>query len=126
MKAFYFAYGKTNFGETRDLETNIELELNEIEGCGIALRKHYEYKSFPRKLKLKVTNNSNEELTIRIEKKFNNRVDIQVETLAADSENEFLVPIYHNENYLITEVVVAALATDNKDRSKVNFNLQVK
>lgn len=125
MNGFFFAYGQTNFGETRDLGTNIELGFNEIEGCGIAFRKHYEFKNFPRKLNLLITNNSDEELTIRIEKKFNNRIETRVETLPANSENKFMVPVHHNENDLITEIVVAALAQDNNSRSKLNYNVKV-
>lgn len=113
-KGFYFSFGgKNDFGEERELTEPLKANLNACEGCGISLisGKHINFNE-TEKLKLKITNNSDEDAFLRIEKKFLNATIPILQHI--DANNSCSITLFLNDtDKEMRELVIAMLRSDN-------------
>lgn len=113
-KGFFFGYGNNNFGYENSLTEVLSADLSLNEGCGIALiaGKHINFKDF-KKVHIKITNNSNSDICIRIEKKFLNDVKTGFENISKDSTIDVDLILDDNDKKM-KELVISALRVDNE------------
>lgn len=116
-KGFYFGWGNDNFGQERELNQKLNADLRENEGCGIAFiaNKHFIPQNVKSSIKFLVTNHSQYDVTIRIEKKFFDGVKTSYEKIEKNSKkqcNAFLSDSEKNSEGL-KEIVIAVLRCDN-------------
>ena len=88
-KGFAFGYGSENFGYELDLSKELEFNTKINEGYGIAFiaGKHINFEKAKR-IKFEIKNISNEDIIIRIEKKFYNDIKTGFESVDSDSSKK--------------------------------------
>lgn len=124
-KVFYFGYGHKNFGYDKELGHNLEVSFDEIEGSGIAIIRHKHIDEFPTQFDLTITNNSENETTVRIEKKFPYEVKTEFKKLAPNSNENVTVSFDEEELKHIKELVVAILKVDNTEIDNASISLAI-
>ncbi len=116
-KGFFFSFGgKNDFGEERDLTKPLTVDFTSCKGCGISLisNKHINFKE-REKLKLNITNHSDEDIFFRIEKKFLNATIPILKHI--DKNNSCSITLFFSDlDKEMRELVVAILQEDNKNR----------
>ncbi len=117
-KAFYFGYGNDNFGQDRDLSTPLKGNLAVNEGYGIALiaGKHINFKNIGKTIKIKLKNDSANDVLLRVEKKFYNDVKTGFEMVNSNSTKDVLLEL-SDEDLNMRELVVALLRVDNTEKN---------
>lgn len=116
-KGFAFGYGSENFGYELDLSKELEFNTKINEGYGIAFiaRKHVDF-SKAKKIKFEIKNISNEDIIIRIEKKFYNDIKTGFESVDSDSSKKVSLELTRKDTEM-KELVIALLRNENEDIS---------
>lgn len=116
-KGFAFGYGSENFGYELDLSKELEFNTKINEGYGIAFiaGKHVDF-SKAKKIKFEIKNISNEDIIIRIEKKFYNDIKTGFESVDSDSSKKVSLELTRKDTEM-KELVIALLRNENEDIS---------
>lgn len=124
-KVMYFGYGRKNFGYDKELGHDLEVDLKEIDGAGIAIVKGKHLDVFPTQLNLTISNNGDHRTLLRVEKKFSNDVKTGFHILSPQSSENTIVCFDNNELKNINELVVAILKEDNPgiDNASISLNI---
>lgn len=115
--AFAFGYGSQNFGYELDLSKELEFNTKINEGYGIAFiaGKHVDF-SKAKKIKFEIKNISNEDIIIRIEKKFYNDIKTGFESVDSDSSKKVSLELTRKDVEM-KELVIALLRNENEEVS---------
>ena len=115
--AFDFGYGSQNFGYELDLSKELEFNTKINEGYGIAFiaGKHVDF-SKAKKIKFEIKNISNEDIIIRIEKKFYNDIKTGFESVDSDSSKKVSLELTRKDVEM-KELVIALLRNENEEVS---------
>lgn len=115
--AFAFGYGSENFGYELDLSQELTFDTKVNEGYGIAFiaGKHIDF-SKAKKIKFEIKNISNEDIIVRIEKKFYNDVKTGFESVDSDSSKKVSLELTKKDTEM-RELVIALLRNDNENVS---------
>ena len=121
-KGFTFGYGSENFGYELDLSQELEFNTKINEGYGIAFiaGKHVDFSKVKR-IKFEIKNISNEDIIVRIEKKFYNDVKTGFESVDSDSSKKVSLELTRKDAEM-KELVIALLRNENE---KVSGKLKV-
>lgn len=116
-KGFAFGYGSENFGYELDLSQELEFNTKINEGYGIAFiaGKHINFEKAKR-IKFEIKNISNEDIIIRIEKKFYNDIKTGFESVDSDSSKKVSLELTRKDTEM-KELVIALLRNENEDIS---------
>ena len=116
-KGFAFGYGSENFGYELDLSKELEFNTKINEGYGIAFiaGKHINFEKAKR-IKFEIKNISNEDIIIRIEKKFYNDIKTGFESVDSDSSKKVSLELTRKDTEM-KELVIALLRNENEDIS---------
>lgn len=116
-KGFAFGYGSENFGYELDLSQELEFNTKINEGYGIAFiaGKHINFEKAKR-IKFEIKNISNEDIIIRIEKKFYNDIKTGFESVDSDSSKNVSLELTRKDTEM-KELVIALLRNENEDIS---------
>ena len=116
-KGFAFGYGSENFGYELDLSQELEFNTKINEGYGIAFiaGKHINFEKAKR-IKFEIKNISNEDIIIRIEKKFYNDVKTGFESVDSDSSKKVSLDLTRKDAEM-KELVIALLRNENEEVS---------
>ena len=116
-KGFAFGYGSENFGYELDLSQELEFNTKINEGYGIAFIavKHINFEKAKR-IKFEIKNISNEDIIIRIEKKFYNDIKTGFESVDSDSSKKVSLELTRKDTEM-KELVIALLRNENEDIS---------
>ena len=124
-KAFYFAYGKTNFGVEKSTDMKLKVNLNDVDGCGISFINPQHINCSDNKIILEVTNYKNHDLNVRVEKKFIDGIDSSKQTIIFDTTKRIVVCLTDEEKSKLKELVIAVLKEDNPNLNKISYNVSV-
>ena len=121
-KGFTFGYGSENFGYELDLSQELEFNTKINEGYGIAFiaGKHINFEK-AKWIKFEIKNISNEDIIVRIEKKFYNDVKTGFESVDSDSSKKVSLELTRKDAEM-KELVIALLRNENE---KVSGKLKV-
>ncbi len=116
-KGFAFGYGSENFGYELDLSKELEFNTKINEGYGIAFiaGKHINFEKAKR-IKFEIKNISNEDIIIRIEKKFYNDIKTGFESVDSDSSKKVSLELTRKDTEM-KELVIALLRNENEEVS---------
>ena len=116
-KGFTFGYGSENFGYELDLSQEVTFDTKINEGYGIAFiaGKHVDF-SKAKKIKFEIKNISNEDIIVRIEKKFYNDIKTGFESVDSDSSKKVSLDLTRKDAEM-KELVIALLRNENEEVS---------
>lgn len=116
-KGFAFGYGSENFGYELDLSQELSFNTKINEGYGIAFiaGKHVDFEK-AKKIKFEIKNISNEDIIVRIEKKFYNDIKTGFESVDSDSSKKVSLEL-NKKDAEIKELVIALLRNENEEVS---------